>query len=205
MGFPLIRALFGSEGLLYASAFVTVFNILLWTLGYGMVSGKTQMKEVLRSIFTCPCILAVIVGLILYLGRIPVPELLAGPIGTIGADHRCDDRFKRSRTSAQKSQSLSHPRPAPLLRARCDTRRLCSARTARDGSYDRSSPGSLPLRGDHNPVCHSVSPRRGAWCGSSRLLHTCKHPDTPGLCFCFDGSFIRYNVYFFRRNGYGIK
>lgn len=29
MGFPLISALFGSEGLLYASAYVTVFNILL--------------------------------------------------------------------------------------------------------------------------------------------------------------------------------
>ena len=32
MGFPLISALFGSEGLLYASAYVTVFNILLWTM-----------------------------------------------------------------------------------------------------------------------------------------------------------------------------
>ena len=29
MGFPLISALFGSEGLLYASAYVTVFNVLL--------------------------------------------------------------------------------------------------------------------------------------------------------------------------------
>lgn len=29
MGFPLIQALFGAEGLLYASAYVTVFNILL--------------------------------------------------------------------------------------------------------------------------------------------------------------------------------
>ena len=41
MGFPLISALFGSEGLLYASAYVTVFNILLWTLGYGLVSPGT--------------------------------------------------------------------------------------------------------------------------------------------------------------------
>ena len=42
MGFPLISALFGSEGLLYASAYVTVFNILLWTLGYGLVSGGSS-------------------------------------------------------------------------------------------------------------------------------------------------------------------
>ena len=49
MGFPLISALFGSEGLLYASAYVTVFNILLWTLGYGLVSGGSSVKEVARS------------------------------------------------------------------------------------------------------------------------------------------------------------
>ena len=42
MGFPLISALFDSEGLLYASAYVTVFNILLWTLGYGLVSGGSK-------------------------------------------------------------------------------------------------------------------------------------------------------------------
>lgn len=57
MGFPLISALFGSEGLLYASAYVTVFNILLWTMGYGMVA-----------------------GLAIYLLQIPVPTLIAQPL-----------------------------------------------------------------------------------------------------------------------------
>ena len=84
MGFPLIKALFGSEGLPYASAFVTVFNIALWTIGYGIVSGSASAKEIVHSIVTCPCILAVALGLVLYLGRVPVPEVLAGPIGTIG-------------------------------------------------------------------------------------------------------------------------
>ena len=85
MGFPLIKALFGSEGLLYASAFVTVFNIALWTIGYGIVSGSASAKEIIHSIVTCPCILAVALGLVLYLGRVPVPEVIAGPIGTIGS------------------------------------------------------------------------------------------------------------------------
>lgn len=85
MGFPLIKALFGSVGLLYASAFVTVFNIALWTIGYGIVSGSASAKEIVHSIVTCPCILAVALGLVLYLGRVPVPEVLAGPIGTIGS------------------------------------------------------------------------------------------------------------------------
>ena len=84
MGFPLIRAMFGTEGLLYASAFVTVFNILLWTVGYGIVSGSASAKEIVHSIVTCPCILAVAAGLVIYLGRISNPEVLAGPIGYIG-------------------------------------------------------------------------------------------------------------------------
>ena len=60
MGFPLIQALFGSEGLLYASAFVTVYNILLWTAGYGIVSKKVHAKEVLRTIFTNPVLVSVV-------------------------------------------------------------------------------------------------------------------------------------------------
>ena len=63
MGFPLISALFGSEGLLYASAYVTVFNILLWTMGYGFVSGSSDPKEVLHSLL-----------------QIPVPQLIAQPL-----------------------------------------------------------------------------------------------------------------------------
>ena len=56
MGFPLIRALFGEEGVLYASAFLTMFNILVWTLGVAVLSGKAEPRQVLRSVVTCPCI-----------------------------------------------------------------------------------------------------------------------------------------------------
>lgn len=67
MGFPLIQALFGAEGLLYASAYVTVFNILLWTVGYAMVSGKVRPGEVLHSILTTPVLWSVLLGLTLSL------------------------------------------------------------------------------------------------------------------------------------------
>lgn len=84
MGFPLIRALFGEEGLLYASAFVTVFNILVWTVGATMLTGQADPKQIVRSVVTCPCILAVAAGLIIYLARIPVPEIIAGPVESVG-------------------------------------------------------------------------------------------------------------------------
>ena len=80
MGFPLISALFGSEGLLYASAYVTVFNILLWTIGYSMVSGSSSPKEVARSLLHTPVLYAMVVGLAIYLLQIPVPNLIAQPI-----------------------------------------------------------------------------------------------------------------------------
>ena len=84
MGFPLIQALFGADGLLYASAYVTVFNILLWTVGYAMVSGKVRPGEVLHSILTTPVLWSVLLGLTLYLCRVNVPELIRQPLQLVG-------------------------------------------------------------------------------------------------------------------------
>lgn len=84
MGFPLISALFGSEGLLYASAYVTVFNILLWTFGYGLVSGSSNPREVVHSLVRTPVLYAMIIGLAVYLLQIPIPELIVQPIQLLG-------------------------------------------------------------------------------------------------------------------------
>ena len=84
MGFTLVQALFGAEGLLYASVYVTVFNILLWTVGYAMVSGKVRPGEVLHSILTTPVLWSVLLGLTLYLCRVNVPELIRQPLQLVG-------------------------------------------------------------------------------------------------------------------------
>ena len=80
MGFPLISALFGSEGLLYASAYVTVFNVLLWTMGYGFVSGSSDPREVVHSLVRTPVLYAIVVGLAIYLLQIPLPVLITQPL-----------------------------------------------------------------------------------------------------------------------------
>lgn len=84
MGFPLIQALFGSEGMIYASAFVTVFNLLLWTYGYAVVSGKKKGWDMMGSIAKTPVIYSVILGLVIYLCQIPVPSILEEPIELVG-------------------------------------------------------------------------------------------------------------------------
>ncbi len=84
MGFPLIEALFGAEGLIYASVYVTVFNILLWTVGFGMITGTVEPKEVVRTVCTNPVLIAVVIGLVIYLCQIPVPEVIEQPLALIG-------------------------------------------------------------------------------------------------------------------------
>ena len=84
MGFPLIQAIFGDEGLMYASVYVTVFNVLLWTIGYAVVSGQPDMKKVAKVVMTNPVLYAVVLGLVIYLGRIPVPSVIQSPLAYIG-------------------------------------------------------------------------------------------------------------------------
>ena len=85
MGFPLIQGLFGAEGMLYASAFVTMFNVIVWSFGYAVMSGELQPKQVVKSVGKNPVTYAVILGLVLYLGRIPVPVVIKQPVALLGS------------------------------------------------------------------------------------------------------------------------
>lgn len=84
MGFPLIQGLFGTEGLLYASAFVTMFNVFVWSVGYAVMSGEKNVGQIGKSIGKNPVTYAVLVGLLIYLCRIPVPEVIRQPVSLVG-------------------------------------------------------------------------------------------------------------------------
>ena len=85
MGFPLVKGLFGDEGMLYASAFVTMFNVIVWSVGYAVISGEMKAKQIAKSVGKNPVTYAVILGLVLYLGRIPIPEVIKQPISLVGS------------------------------------------------------------------------------------------------------------------------
>ena len=85
MGFPLIEAMFGSEGLIYASCFVSMFNILLWTIGYMIVSRSFNVKVAFKAIAKTPVIYALIIGLIIFFTQIEIPEIIKTPLSTIGS------------------------------------------------------------------------------------------------------------------------
>lgn len=85
MGFPLIQALFGSEGMLYASAFVTILNLFLWSIQYSLLTGKVKLKEVVHTLLTMPTMIAIMLGLCIYLCRIPVPDLFREALDMLGS------------------------------------------------------------------------------------------------------------------------
>ncbi len=82
MGIPLVNGLFGAEGVFYVTAYITVFNILVWTHGVILMTGKHDGKSLVAALKS-PCIISVAVGLLCYLCRIRVPEMILEPITAI--------------------------------------------------------------------------------------------------------------------------
>lgn len=79
MAIPLIQALLGDTGVFYASAYITVFNLLAWTQGVIMLSGKASKKDIKKA-FISPTIISIAVGLIVFFFRIPIPDIIGKPI-----------------------------------------------------------------------------------------------------------------------------
>lgn len=79
MALPLINALFGSEGVFYASAYMTVFNLLSWTHGYMMMAGKVD-KAAFKKAFLSPVVISVFVGLIIFFAQIRLPLVIGDSV-----------------------------------------------------------------------------------------------------------------------------
>lgn len=72
MGYPLLQALVGTTGLFYGSIFNGIFNLFAWTHGIMLYSGKLDKKSVLKA-FVNPNIIALVIGVLLFLFSITLP------------------------------------------------------------------------------------------------------------------------------------
>lgn len=79
MAIPLITALFGEEGAFYASAFIIVFYLFVWTHGAMMMSGKISV----RKMFLNPAVIALCIGLVTMFLPFRMPEIITKPIGML--------------------------------------------------------------------------------------------------------------------------
>lgn len=84
MSLPLQQALLGDDGVFYGAVYIAIFNVMVWTCGIYMSSGNKKdlsPKKVLLN----PCIIAVVIGLIIFIFSIPVPEIIYEPINYMSA------------------------------------------------------------------------------------------------------------------------
>lgn len=82
MGIPLVNALFGAEGVFYLTAFITVFNLFVWTHGIIMISGEKNLENVIK-IFYSPTIIAILLGIVTFFAKIRLPEVPSKALGFI--------------------------------------------------------------------------------------------------------------------------
>ena len=75
MGIPLVEALFGSDGVLYVTAYITIFNILLWTFGVMLIKNEMNFKSLGKAL-TSPTVIAIALGLVCYFAQIKIPDIL---------------------------------------------------------------------------------------------------------------------------------
>jgi len=83
-GIPLVESLYGAEGAIYITAAITLFNLLIWTVGDAIMSGKVSLKSILRGMMT-PVSASVVLGAVLLLLRIRLPELIMEPVRSVAA------------------------------------------------------------------------------------------------------------------------
>lgn len=85
MGFPVLASVYGDIGIFYASIFNTVFHVLVWTFGVGLFSGDMPMKEAVKNIVKNKAIWGVIIGGIIFLGQIQMPQAINSVVENLAA------------------------------------------------------------------------------------------------------------------------
>ena len=80
IGIPLIRGVFGDEGVFYLMGYLVVFNITIWTYGYYIMCGSIHLKKIITN----PNIIAVIIGIAIFCSPWTLPEIIARPVIMIG-------------------------------------------------------------------------------------------------------------------------
>lgn len=73
IGIPLVNGIFGSEGVFYLTAYMTIFNLVVWTHGVITVSGKSDKKSIVKALLS-PSVIATLSGFILFIFRILLPD-----------------------------------------------------------------------------------------------------------------------------------
>lgn len=82
IGIPLVTAVFGPEAAFYVVSFSTFANLLQWTYGIVIISGKKETMN-LRRVFVNPVFISMVIGIALFVLQPTLPTVVTGTIGYI--------------------------------------------------------------------------------------------------------------------------
>lgn len=83
IGIPLVNGIFGKEGVFYITAYMTIFNLFAWTHGIISITGKKDMKSLLKALIS-PSVMATVIGFLFFVAKIKLPGLLLKPVSYLG-------------------------------------------------------------------------------------------------------------------------
>lgn len=84
MSLPLQEVILGADGTLYGSAYIIMFNLVIWSYGIFLISGdKSYIKP--KKLFINPGIAGLLIGIIIFVFSVPVPKIISAPINYLAA------------------------------------------------------------------------------------------------------------------------
>lgn len=90
IGFPVLSGLFGQEAVLYGALCDAVYNLFMFTIGIAIIKPgdekidkKAMIKQTIKESLN-PCFFGLVIGLVLFIGQVTLPDIIAGPLNSIG-------------------------------------------------------------------------------------------------------------------------
>lgn len=84
IGVPLIQGLLGAEGVFYMTAYITVFNVFVWSHGIMLMSGKAESPAATVKNLIQPSTIAIGAGLVFFITGLRLPAVIGDPVSMIG-------------------------------------------------------------------------------------------------------------------------
>jgi predicted permease len=83
LGYPIVVNTFGPTGVIAYCGFIIAFNIALFSYGIWLFERKVSLK-LIKSVATNPNILAVLLGMVLFLSSFKLPSFITDAVGFVG-------------------------------------------------------------------------------------------------------------------------
>lgn len=84
MGYPIVQAMFGDEGLFYGVMYTVVFNIFAWSHGVAVMNSHGGRSVDYKKLFLNPCIVSTAVSSVLYITNIRLPAVALEGVKMVG-------------------------------------------------------------------------------------------------------------------------